>query len=117
MNLILIFHDNVHLSQTIVSSHPQISTILSYHQYLSTIKHYAKLLQCPIVMCPEFIRDFLIRNNRQASTSRSCFPTTLNDARLIHAELLAANVPLPATSKDDEALLLTKKRKHVAPKG
>ena len=84
---------------------------------LSTIKHYAKLLQCPIVMCPEFIRDFLIRNNRQASTSRSCFCTTLNDARLIHAELIAANVPLPATPKDDEALLLTKKRKHVAPKG
>ncbi|CAF0866053.1 unnamed protein product [Rotaria sp. Silwood1] len=84
---------------------------------LSTIKHYAKLLQCPIVMCPEFVRDFLMRNNRQASTSRSCFCTTLNDARLIYAELIAANVPLPATPKEEELLLLTKKRKHAPPKG
>jgi len=84
---------------------------------LSTIKHYAKLLQCPIVMCPEFVRDFLMRNNRQASTSRSCFCTTLNDARLIHAELIAANVPLPATPKEEDLLLLTKKRKHAPPKG
>ncbi|CAF3064875.1 unnamed protein product [Rotaria sp. Silwood2] len=84
---------------------------------LSTIKHYAKLLQCPIVMCPEFVRDFLMRNNRQASTSRSCFCTTLNDARLIYAELIAANVPLPATPKEDDLLLLTKKRKHAPPKG
>ena len=84
---------------------------------LSTIKHYAKLLQCPIVMCPEFVRDFLIRNNRQASTSRSCFCTTLNDARLIYTELIAANVPLPATPKEENLLLLTKKRKHAPPKG
>lgn len=94
-----------------------LSKTLLHNLPLSTIKHYAKLLQCPIVMCPEFVRDFLMRNNRQASTSRSCFCTTLNDARLIHAELLAANVPLPATPKEDEAVLLTKKRKHVAPKG
>jgi hypothetical protein len=84
---------------------------------LSTIKHYAKLLQCPIVMCPEFVRDFLMRNNRQASTSRSCFCTTLNDARLIYAELIACNVPLPATPKDEDLLLLSKKRKHAPPKG
>ncbi|CAF0957287.1 unnamed protein product [Rotaria sordida] len=84
---------------------------------LSTIKHYAKLLQCPIVMCPEFVRDFLMRNNRQASTSRSCFCTTLNDARLIYTELIAANVPLPATPKEEDLLLLTKKRKHAPPKG
>jgi len=78
---------------------------------LSTIKHYAKLLQCPIVMCPEFVRDFLMRNNRQASTSRSCFCTRLNDARLIYAELTAANVPLPPTPKEEDLSLLTKKRK------
>ncbi|CAF0959580.1 unnamed protein product [Adineta ricciae] len=84
---------------------------------LSTIKHYAKLLQCPIVMCPEFIRDFLMRNNRQASTSRSCFCTTLTDTKLIYTELIAANVPLPAIPKEEEALLLTKKRKHAPPKG
>jgi hypothetical protein len=84
---------------------------------LSTIKHYAKLLQCPIVMCPEFVRDFLMRNNRQASTSRSCFCTTLNDTRLIYSELIAANVPLPTTAKEEDLLLLTKKRKHAPPKG
>lgn len=84
---------------------------------LSTIKHYAKILQCPIVMCPEFVRDFLMRNNRQASTSRSCFCTTLTDSRLIYAELIAANVPLPATPKEEDLLLLTKKRKHAPPKG
>ena len=84
---------------------------------LSTIKNYAKLLQCPIVQCPEFVRDFLMRNNRQASTSRSCFCTTLTDAGLIYAELINANVPLPPTSKDEDLLLLTKKRKHAPPKG
>ncbi|UJR29081.1 hypothetical protein I4U23_010295 [Adineta vaga] len=84
---------------------------------LSTIKHYAKLLQCPIVMCPEFVRDFLMRNNRQASTSRSCFCTTLNDTKLIYTELIAANVPLPVIAKEEDAVLLTKKRKHAPPKG
>lgn len=84
---------------------------------LSTIKNYAKLLQCPIVTCPEFIRDFLLRNNRQASTSRSCFCTTLSDARLIYGEIIAANVPLPATPKEDDLVLLSKKRKHAPPKG
>ena len=84
---------------------------------LSTIKNYAKLLQCPIVQCPEFVRDFLMRNNRQASTSRSCFCTTLTDAGSIYAELINANVPLPPTSKDEDLLLLTKKRKHAPPKG
>ncbi|CAF1378643.1 unnamed protein product [Adineta steineri] len=96
----------VDLSKTLLNNLP-----------LSTIKHYAKLLQCPIVMCPEFVRDFLMRNNRQASTSRSCFCTTLNDARLIYTELIAANVPLPATPKEEDLLLLTKKRKHAPPKG
>lgn len=96
----------VDLSKTLLSNLP-----------LSTIKNYAKLLQCPIVMCPEFVRDFLLRNNRQANNSRSCFCTTLNDARLIYAEIIAANVPLPSTQKGDDRLLLTKKRKHAPPKG
>ena len=96
----------VDLSKTLLNNLP-----------LSTIKNYAKLLQCPIVMCPEFVRDFLLRNNRQASTSRSCFCTTLTDAKLIYAELIAANVPLPAMPKEEDGVLLTKKRKHAPPKG
>ena len=96
----------VDLSKTLLNNLP-----------LSTIKNYAKLLQCPIVTCPEFIRDFLMRNNRQASTSRSCFCTTLSDAKSIYNELIAANVPLPPIPKEDELVLLTKKRKHAPPKG
>jgi len=96
----------VDLSKTLLNNLP-----------LSTIKNYAKLLQCSIVTCPEFVRDFLMRNNRQASTSRSCFCTTLTDARSIYTEIIAANVPLPSIPKEDETVLMTKKRKHAPPKG
>ncbi|CAF1355384.1 unnamed protein product [Didymodactylos carnosus] len=80
---------------------------------LSLIKHYAKQCNCLIIQCQEFLRDFLIRNNRQASTSRSCFCLTFDDCKKIYQELTQYLPSLlnPMKQQQNE-MIVHNKRKH-----